>query len=84
MKMKLVGITNVDYISKKTNERVQGKSLHGLVACKATEGVGEKCENVYVSANSDLYKQVEKMVIGSEINVYYNRFGGVEDIAVNK
>lgn len=84
MKMKLVGITNVDYISKKTNERVQGKSLHGLVPCKATEGVGERCENVYISANSDLYNQCDKMAIGGEINVYYNRFGGVEDIAVSK
>ena len=84
MKMKLVGITNVDYVSKKTNERVQGKSLHGLVPCTAAEGVGDRCESVYISAKSELYNHCEKMIIGGEINVHYNRFGGVEDITICK
>lgn len=82
MQLKLIGIQNVSYTSRKTNQLVEGKTLH--VVSKATrEGdLGEMTDTVFISAKSNCYSQVAKLKIGMMVNVLYNRYGSVEDIQI--
>lgn len=82
MKVKVVGISNVSYTSKKTNQLVEGKTLH--VVSKATrEGdLGELTDTIFISVKANCFSQVAKLKLGSSINVLYNRYGSVEDIQI--
>lgn len=76
MNVKLVGKQNVDYVSKKTNNPVQGITLHVLAKSDRVEG--ESCENFFISNKSPMYSQCLGFPLGSELVVQYNRWGSVE------
>lgn len=83
MKVKVVGICNVSYTSKKTNQLVEGKVIHFTRKAERDGDVGEVTDTVFISQKSDVIKQVPKINLGKEVDIFYNRYGSVEDIAVN-
>lgn len=83
MKVKVIGIADVNYTSKKTNQLVQGKTLHCIKNAERQEDIGELTETVFISQRSNAFGQIAKIKVGSEVNIYYNRYGAVDDIAVN-
>lgn len=79
--MKVLGKENVDYLSRKSNQQVTGVTLH----CASDGGgrvEGQRVDTVFVSARSACYGSVKDIKVGSEINVYYNRFGSVEGVSL--
>lgn len=77
MAFRVVGIEVVDYVSKKTNQRVVGKKIHYLSDIDSKKGTGQKAENDYVSG------EIAEMVsVGDDIEIYYNRFGNVAQIEI--
>ena len=76
--MKVVGKSNVQYISKKTQQEVKGISLHCIGKKKDVEG--EAVETVYISAKSEMFEQCVKLPLGTEVQIYYNRWGNVESV----
>ena len=74
----IVGIKKVDYVSKKTGRPVQGFSLFVQYERKDVDGVA--CEEVYVS--NERISEVPQ--IGDFCDVYYNRFGSVESVVIDK
>lgn len=67
--MKVIGIEDVNYISKRTGERVVGKKLHCCYESKNVDGLAV-CEPIYCNSNVDL----SHVNVGDEINVFYNNF----------
>ena len=82
MKVKVVGIQLVSYTSRKTNQLVEGNTLHCVKKAERAGDVGELTETVFVSKNSNAYPQIAKINVGTEVDIYYNRYGSVEDISV--
>ena len=76
--MKVVGKSNVQYISKKTQQEVKGISLHCIG--KKNDVEGEAVETVYISAKSEMFEQCVKLPLGTEVLIYYNRWGNVESV----
>lgn len=76
----VVGIENVNYISKKTNREVVGTKLHLL--CEDDEEdenlIGQKVEDVYIS--EDIL--VNGINVGDKIDISYNKFGRVTKVNV--
>lgn len=71
--MLVVGVKNINYISKKTNEQVRGVELHYQYEDKSIDGFG--CFHEYISQNV-----IEKSggyipKIGDNIEIYYSVFG---------
>lgn len=75
---KVVGIQSVDYLSRKTNQPVQGVTLHLTYQDSRITGVGT--ETVFVSAKATCYGDVVKIPIGSDVDVFYNRYGSIEEV----
>ena len=75
---KIIGIQPVDYVSRKTNKQVTGLTLHLTFEDDRIRGLGT--ETVFVSTQSICYNDVAALPLGTEVNVYYNRYGSVEDI----
>lgn len=80
MVKKIIGKTAVDYVSKKTNQRVVGINLHCSYEDRNTEGVA--VERLYISSRADFYPAIQTAPIGSEIEIYYNCWGKVEFVQV--
>ncbi len=80
--MKIVGKRMVDYVSKKTKSPVKGIALQCTFSQNDVEGLA--VQEIFVNALSDMYKQVAAAPLGSEINVYYNRWGSPETITIVK
>lgn len=72
MVCKVVGIKNVDYVSKKSGRNVQGTELHVLY--NDNNVAGKAVDKIYCGKNIVL-KDVH---IEGEIDVYYNKFGQVD------
>lgn len=74
MKCQLVGIKEVDYLSKKTGKQVTGKNLYVLY----------EAENVRGQVATDFYVNSEFVFdgisIGDDILVYFNQYGRVDEI----
>ena len=80
MVKKIIGKTGVDYVSKKTNQRVVGINLHCSYEDRNTEGVA--VERVYISSRADFYPEIQKAPLGAEVEFFYNRWGNVEFVQV--
>lgn len=78
MKAKVLGIQDVDYISRKTGNPVVGVMLH--VCFKDSQVIGEATDNVFVSDNLGLRRTLDSMNPGCFVDVVYNRRGSVADI----
>lgn len=75
--LNVIGIENVDYVSKKTNNRVQGKRIYYVEDLLAGKGEGSKADNVFVRDEDAAH-----VCIGDCIEVYYNKFGTCVGIKV--
>lgn len=74
----IIGIKDVDYISKRTNKPVVGFSLWVKYERKDVEGV---CvDNIYVPVE----RISDKPTLGDFVDIYYNKFGSVESVVVNR
>jgi len=76
MKIKIVGIQNVDYKSKKTGKDVKGHNLYCVYDEASPSLVGQKTESFWL--RNDL--QVDSFKPGDNVNVYFDRFGHIESI----
>jgi len=77
MKVKVLGIQNVDYTSKKTGNPVKGTTLH---CCFPDAQVrGEAVDNIFVSDNLRL-DCVLNIMPGDMVDVEYNNRGYVCNI----
>lgn len=78
MKCKLVGIQHLDYANK-AGKQIKGTSLHTVREDKSVEG--QRAETFYIS---DAYPidSVKNLKVGMNIDIFYNRFGGVDDVAI--
>lgn len=79
--MKVVGIELQDYVSKKTNNRVIGCSLHCIAENGADKRVnGSRVASVFVSGkvgNEEAYNVACKLNLGCNVVFYYDQFGNV-------
>lgn len=80
MVKKIIGKTAVDYVSKKTNQRVVGINLHCSYEDRNTEGFA--VERVYISSRADFYPEIQEAPLGAEVQFFYNRWGNVESVQV--
>lgn len=80
MVRKIVGKSVVDYVSKKTNQRVFGIILYCTYEERHTEGVA--AERVYISSRSDFYPDIQSAPVGAEVEFYYNRWGNLDFVKV--
>lgn len=77
---KVVGIKRLNYVSKKTNRPVAGIQLFVLFE---QEGVqGHQADTIFVSNTSPCYSKAELVVVGDQVNIYYNRWGSVEGLEI--
>lgn len=72
----VIGIEKVDYVSKKTNQRVFGTRLHMTYEKMGVSGVC--CFNEYISGQIDC----SMITVGDTVNVFYNKYGRVSDVAL--
>lgn len=74
MKAKVLGIQNVDYISRKTGNPVKGTTLH--CAFPDPQVQGDAVESIFVSDNLRL-TNLAKIKPGDKVDVEYNHRGYV-------
>jgi hypothetical protein len=75
----VIGIEEVDYTSKRTNQQVHGRRLH-LVSDFSennTNAVGNCAEQVFTTC-----KSVTDVEVGDTIELYYNKYGSIEDLRI--
>lgn len=75
--MQVIGIENVDYVSKKTSNRVFGKKLYLAEDLPKDKGSGKRCLEAYCKNDIAL-----NVVIGDNICLYYDRYGNVQDVVI--
>lgn len=73
MKVKVLGIKKISYVSKKTNEQVKGNELH--CAFKDANVYGTAVSPIYVSDN--LGCDILSIKPGDMVNIEYNNRGYV-------
>lgn len=85
--MKIVGIRNVDYVSKKTGEHVQGVSLHCVSPFALNRGLGDEVERVWLPL--EVWGTLNRVaagdpdnIIGKGCEVTYNKYGDVTDVCI--
>lgn len=83
--MKIFGVEKVDYISRKSNQRVEGLNLHCVSDPVETDHMsGQQVDRIFVSVRSQAWSSIQKLRIGDEIRVLYNRYGSVDDVMVQE
>lgn len=82
MKKTLLGIENIDYMSRKSGNPVKGVSLHVMGESSRVKGHG--VETIFVSSNAGYYEDVLQLPLGCELDVQYNRYGSVDTIQLVK
>lgn len=81
MKMEVLGVQNVDYVSKRTGEPVKGRTFHCSFPDAQVKGLAT--DQIFVSdrlALPDLYA----ITPGMKIDVEYSRRGSVCNVAILK
>ena len=85
MVFNLVGIEEVDYVSKKTQERVEGVKLHVVGENNASTRVkGCSVETFWVSKRADIYKATLTLPLNSRVNCSFNRWGNLDAVDLMK
>lgn len=74
----IVGIERMDYVSKKTGQRVRGTRLYCLDGQQYKNTVGNRCEELYCKESID----TSNFAIGDRVEVTYNRWGKPETVAL--
>lgn len=79
--MKVVGIEKVHYLSKKSNQWVDGLNLHCVSDPVETEMLsGQSVDRLFVSNRSAAITVAQQVKIGDDVKAFYNRFGSIDDI----
>jgi hypothetical protein len=73
----VVGIQNVDYISKRTNQRVLGRQIYYIYPLDEKKGCGNACDSEYVPQSVSI-----PISVNDEIEFMYNKFGSVADVKI--
>ena len=73
--MKIIGMRRFEYVSKKTGKKTDACYLYCTYEDRKTSGLC--CTSIF--CRSDLVPA--DLSIGDNIQVYYNRFGSVEQIS---
>ena len=79
MKVRLVGIKRVDYFSKKNNRQVLGWNLFVTHDTTDPQIEGLVAEDLYCKDDKTPVVNSLKPDIGSDIEVYFDRWGNVEE-----
>lgn len=85
--MKILGIRNVDYVSKKTGNRVQGVELHVVEPFAKDKGLGEVVDKIWLP--QEVWQRLNVVAAGDPANIIgksaefvYNKFGTVTDVRI--
>lgn len=81
MKVKVLGVTAVDYTSKKTGQPVKGVTLHS--SFKDAQTQGEAVDSIFISDNLGL-SCVSEIRPGMMVNVEFNNRGYVAGVEICK
>lgn len=81
MKVKVLGVASVDYVSKKTGQPVKGTTLHSCFKDPQTQG--EAVNSIFVSDNLGL-SCISEIRPGMMVNVEYNNRGYVAGVELCK
>lgn len=73
---KVIGVKNVDYVSRRSGRPVKGYSLYLTYERNDVDGLA--CEDVYVSTE----RINDVPYVGDLCSVYYNRYGSVESVVI--
>lgn len=74
MKVKILGIQNVDYVSRKTGNPVVGVTLHASFS--DAQVVGTAVDKIFISDNLHL-PCIKDLSIGQVVDIEYNNRGFV-------
>lgn len=74
MKAKILGIKNVNYVSKRTNQPVTGMELH--TSFSDAQVSGQAVDAVFINDNLDVPCRKE-ISVGKVVNIEYNSKGYV-------
>lgn len=77
--MIIIGIEDVNYVSKKTGRNVSGVKLHLTYPLDDERGEGQGAVTEFFSS---AILNGYTFVLGEEIEILYNRFGGIADFKV--
>lgn len=75
---KVLGIEIVDYVSKKTGNRVKGTKFHCVSDLEKDNLLGNQVESMYIPETVCL----TGIDVGSNVDFYFNRYGSVMDVKV--
>lgn len=75
--MKVVGIKEVNYTSKKTGKEVNGVEIHGVYPSSRCK-LGMLTDSQYLSMQIIKEHNNKLPNIGDEVEFFYNKFGQVE------
>lgn len=79
MERMIIGLENVDYISRKSGEPVKGLNLHTVGVSANVKG--KACEKFFVSAKAEgIYPVASKLNVNDLVDIQFNRFGGIDAI----
>ncbi|RHP49170.1 hypothetical protein DWZ40_02830 [Clostridium sp. AF32-12BH] len=81
MRVRVVGVQSVDYVSRKTGNPVKGVTLHSVF--KDAQVNGEAVSSIFVSDNLQL-PCVSEIQPGSLVDIEYNNRGYVQDVRLSK
>lgn len=77
MQVTILGVENVSYVSKKSNQQVIGVTIYFAYPLDPSRGFGMKAEKAFLSQRVQFTAQV-----GDKVDILYNRFGSVEEVRV--
>lgn len=81
MKVRILGISKVDYVSQRTGEPVKGVSLHSAFKDQNVEG--EAVDNIFVSDRLGIVG-ISSIKPGDTVDVEYGRRGSVTNVTLCK
>ena len=81
MRVRVLGVQSVDYVSRKTGNPVKGVTLH--TAFKDAQVQGEAVSNIFVSDNLQI-QCISEVKPASLVNIEYNNRGDVQDVSLCK
>ena len=81
MKVRVLGVSKVDYVSQRTGEPVKGVSLHS--AFKDQNVDGEAVDNIFVSDRLGIVG-ISSIKPGDTVDVEYGRRGSIANVTLCK
>ena len=78
MKVKIVGIQNIDYTNK-SGRHISGVNLH--VAYEDQKVIGMAVDKFYLASD---FPNLNKVKCNDVVNVYFNQYGKVDFLAISE